>query len=444
MADTVQSVKLSQTDRSSLSTASHQVSGSQRVKGGRKPQRQRRCYRPWRVPDGVFEAFELHFHETPLHLFESYFAESQQNHCTFASRNNPGIILPESAETSEADSSDDDSNDKTVDGAGATAGAKGKKRVTFGKIDQCGPHTPNTKLTFPNDRACGSFPVDSVGSTRRDDADAEHHAGTQRRDNVEDSANEVTNPNKPPYMPDDELFKERWADPWDRPPGQMWTKKIQNQHNLRKAIKEAGFTGARLTWLFDNLVDRKRYRFPYMEKYSVKRSHLNQAQYMHALKQRRKEELAYANQVKEYDEESAFEECKWALELYDKVYGPDWPENTATQTPDTSTNTAHQDDNDSQYEEDDLSPKRQKTCQHTPPPEPFEEGGIPAFGPDNSDPACGQRASVWEMEKSNETFRAHKAEMMEAARKKREEADAKEFMQVAIQRPFSNGYAQPW
>ena len=443
MANTVQGVKLSQTDRSSLPTASHQVSSSQGGKSRRKRQRQRRRYRQWGVPDGGFEPFELHFHETPLHLFESYFAESQQNHCTFASRNHPGRILPESAETSEADISDDGGNDRTVYGRDADAGAEGKKRVRFGGIDQSGP--PTITASSSDDHVHEISPADSVGSTIQGDADAESHARNHGKDNVKESAKEIEDPKKYPYIPEDDLFKDRWfPDPWDRPSGQMWTNKIQNQHNLRAAIKEAGFTGARLAWLLDKLVDRQRYRFPYIEKYSVKMPDQSQAEYVRALKQRREEELAHANQVKEYDEESALEECKWALELYNKVYGPNWPENAVTKTPDSSQNAVDPDGIDSEYEEEEPSPKRRKTRQHTSTPEPSEGEGMPALSPSINDPGRSQRASAWEIEKSNKAFRIHKAEVLQAERKEREEADLKEFMQFALHPNFSNGYTEPW
>ncbi|ERF69807.1 hypothetical protein EPUS_07063 [Endocarpon pusillum Z07020] len=441
----VQRVRRSRKNRSSLSTASHQVADGQGGQGRRK--RQRRPYRPWGVPDRGFEPFELHLHETPLHLFESYFAESQQNHCTFAWRHNPGRILSESAETSEADSSDDGDNDRTICGRDADADAKGNRRVRFGETDQSG--SPTTTQTSSNDHAREISPAESVGSTIHGDADAESHVSNHGEDYVKESAKNVEDTKKSPYISEDDLFKDRWfPDPWNRPPGQMWTNMIQNQHNLRAAIKEAGFTGARLDWLFNQLVDRKRYRFPYIEKYSVKMPNQSQAEYMRALKQCREEELAHANQVKEYDEERALEECKWALELYNKVYGVDWPENAVAKTPNSSGNTVDPDGIDSEYEEEEEeeepSPKRQKTRQHTSTPEPSEEEGIPALGPGISDPGLGQRASALEIEKSDKAFRTHKAEVMQSGRKEREAADMKEFMHFAVHRNFSNGYTEPW
>lgn len=429
LANTGQSLKRSRKDRSSLPTASHEVADSQGGKSRRK--RQRRPYRQWGVVDRGFEPFELHFHETALHLFESYFAESQQNHCNFASRINPGRILSESAETSEADSSDDGDNDRTIC-RDADAGAKEKKRVSFGETDQSRP--PTITQTSSNHHA-----------RERSPADAESHARNHGQDNVKESAKNVEDPKKSPHISEHDLFKDRWfPDSWNRPPGQMWTNEIQKQHNLRAAIREAGFTGARLTWLFDRLVDRKRYRFPYIENYSVKKPDQSQAEYIRALKQRREEELAHENQVKEYDEERAVEECKWALELYNKVYGVDWPENAVTKTPNSSPNTVDPDGMDSEYEEEEPSPKRQKTGQHTSTPEPSEGQGMPALGPGISDPGLGQRASAGEIEKSNKAFRTHKAEVMQSAKKEREEADMKEFMRFAVHRNFSNGYTEPW
>ncbi|KAF7504735.1 hypothetical protein GJ744_001804 [Endocarpon pusillum] len=466
----LQSVKLSRKDRSSLSTASHQVADNQGGKSRQK--RQRRPYRQWGVPDRGFEPFELHFHETPLHFFESYFAKSQQNHCTYARSNNPGRILSESAETSGADSSDDGDNDRTVCGQDADAGtkgekraetsgadssddgdndrticghdtdagAKGKKRVRFGETDQSRP--PTITQTSSNDHAPEISPADSVGSTIHGNADAESDAGNHGKDNVNESAKNVEDPKKCPYISEDDLFKDRWfPDPWNRPPGQMWTNKIQNQHNLRAAIKEAGFTGARLDWLSNRLVDRKRYRFPYIERYSLKMPGQSQAEYLRALKQRREEELAHANQVKEYDEERALEECRWGLELYNKVYGVDWPENAVTATRNSSQNTVDPDGIDSEYEEEEeeLSPKRQKTRQYTSTPEPSEGEGMPALDRGISDPGLGQRASALEIEKSDKAFRTHKAEVMQSGRKKREEADLKEFTHFAGHRNLSNG-----
>lgn len=441
MANTVQSVALSQTDRSSFSTPSQPVSGSQH--GHSRVQRHRR----WPIADRGPEEFEYHFHKTPLGLFESYFAGSQQHHCTFASRNNPGRILSKSPEPPEPDSSDDD--DATTvdrDNAVISTGVKGEKRVRFGGVDQIEAPTI-ISIASDNDDAHDETDDKANASERltTETPESTNISENSAEDDVDDSAEEVIESNKPPYIPDDDLFKDRWfPDPWDRPPGQMWTKAIQCQHSLRAAIRQRGLRGPRAGWLFNELHKRKGYRFPYKERSSLKKPDQTQIEYVAALKRRKEEAQSRENQVKEYDEEGALEEVKWALDVYDKVYGPGWPHDAVKTNPSTSNVAVNRDDIDDEYEEEESSPNRRRTRQHTSTPEPFSGKRVSAVINGISDPGPGQRASLQEIEKLNRDFKSHKADVTEVARMERDEVEIKDFMRSVENRWFSNGYKESW
>lgn len=60
------------------------------------------------APDQRSQESDYHFHKTPLGLFESFFADTQQHHCSATARNNPGTILLNISETSESESTDED------------------------------------------------------------------------------------------------------------------------------------------------------------------------------------------------------------------------------------------------------------------------------------------------------------------------------------------------
>lgn len=243
------------------------------------------------------------------------------------------------------------------------------------------------------------------------------------------------------FIPDNDLFKARWyADPWDRPAGQLWTKDVQNQHNLRAAIRRNGFTGQLGAWLFNQLRKRKGYRFPYNERSSLKKPSQTHAEYLAALKRRREEEHSHENQVKEYDEAGAIEECRWTLELYDKVYGKDWPEDEAETTssvPNTSLN-GHSIVVECDGEE--AVPTRRKTRQNPSIPEPPKTEMVPGHNLGITIPPWDQRASVEQIEARNSAFNIHKEKVMKAAQKHREEQDARYFMPSAGEPRFSIGY----
>ena len=429
VANTVQSVALSQTDKSSFSAASRRNSGS-------RPDRQRR-----RVLDRGFEEFEYHFHKTPLNLFESYFAESEQHHCTFASRNNPGRLLsasPEAAEPDSSDHNDDDDHDDdatvvTRDNAAST-NLKVEKRVRFSITDQSRPpHLVSMSSCDDktDDIANRGLIADNLQSANPGNCDVE--------DDIEENAENV-NLKKAAYLPDDDLFRDRWfADPWDRPPGQLWTKEIQNQHNLCAAIKERGFTGARTAWLLNQLWKRKGYLFPFNKRFSLRKPGQSQAEYVSALKRRKEEEQSCKNQVIEYDEERALEGCRWALGLYEKVYGPDWPDNAVKSKPSTADAILEEDEIDGVNKEKEPTPKRRKTDQPTSTPEPCTEENVRAVDHGITIPPDGERASLQEIQQRNRDFKTYKAEVLESARNRREEETIQDFMRSAGNRKFSSG-----
>ena len=435
MAYDLQSVTASQTSRFSISaaSASKQVPKTQSVLDGRSRQPRRKAPPIDRGP----EEFEYHFHETPLGLSESYFADIQQHHCTFASRNNAGRVLLESSETSDSDSSDDDATVVDRNTAAISTGARKKKKVRFGAISRVSSAKSSPSANNETVDDTESLAIKTPQSTNLSDS------GTE--EDTEEGAKEVVRSTKPPYISEDDLFKDRWfPDPWDRPPGQMWTKAIQDQHNLRAAITERGFSGPRAAWLFSELQKRKGTRFPYLEKPSVlKKSEMTHMEYLRALKRRREEKRARENQVKEYDEEGAIEEIKWTLSLYDIVYGPDWPHDAAKT--DTDTPIIAVDRNITDDETDEERPaKRRKTTQQTPEPGRSKRMTVSAVVEGISDPGPDQRASQQEVEESNRKFNDHKAKVLEAARKEREEAEVRAFIYSAQNRKFSNGYRESW
>jgi len=411
---------------------SQQVSGSRRGRPGR-----RHFPRPNQGADRGPHEYDYHFHETPLGLVESYFAESEQYHCTFATRNNPGRLLSESPEPSEPESSDDAA--ATVvdkDEAGVSTSAKGKKRLSFKKTGS--PGQGPTDISDDDDEPNEGQKVDSPCSPRLSgedtEIDIEEPEGFDRR--------------KPSYIPDDDLFRDRWyPDPWNRAPGEMWTKEIQNRHNLKATVRERGFTGPRAAFLFNQIWKRKGHRFPYNERVSLKMPEQTQTEYTTALKQRREEGFSCENQVNEYDEESALEECKWALDLYEKVYGPDGPDSTLkpkSNIPHIMVNEDGFDDDDEEEEEEEeeeeSTPKRRKTRQHTSTPEPSKTKKVPVVNHGITIPPLSQRATPQQIEQRNKDFRAYRAEVIEAAGLEREEEDIEAFLRSELNRKFSNGY----
>jgi hypothetical protein len=429
VANIVQSVIFSRTERSSLSTPSHQVSGSGQSRNARQSRR-RQTY----VPDRGGQEYDYHFHETPLGLVESYFAESEQHHCTFAARNNPGRLLSESPEPSEPDSSDDD--DVTAlyqDDVVASVVEKEKKGVTFEKISHCGPRINITSGSHQD-----KIEIEVNHGRRAHNPCSSSDDNTEKY--IEESATSDIDRKKAPYIPDDDLLKDRWyVDPWDRPPGQMWTKEIQDYNNLKAAIRGRGFKRERAAWLLNQLWKRKGTRFPFNERRSVKKPGQTAGEYFAALKKRRQEERFCGNQVKEYDEENALEECKWALELYNMVYGEDWPDNAVKAKASIPNVFA---DVDGDFVEEGSVPMRRKTRQHTSTPEPTAEKKVQTVDRGITLPPLGQGASPQEVERRNKDFRTHKARVLEEARTEREAGDRKEFMQFANRTRFSKAYIE--
>jgi hypothetical protein len=456
MAYDPQSGALSQTSRSSVSAASQRIAKDQNGHCDRSRKQRRKAPPIDRGP----EEFEYHFRGTPLGFSESYFADSQQHHCTFASRNNSGTVLSESPGPSETDSSDDEVTVVDRDNAALSTGVQRQKRVRFGGVLQA-----SIAISLSSDSSDGHDHDETDNETDNktdDEADDETgeaserlaiktpestnlgESGAELEEDTDDSAAEDVQPNKPPYLPHDDLFKDRWfSDPWDRRPGEMWTNAVQDQHNLRAAIKERGFTGPRAAWLFSELQKRKGSRFPYQEKTSLKKSEKTHTEYLSALKRRNEEAFARENQVKEYDEGVALEEIKWTLGLWDMVYGPDWPHDAAKTNISTSDIATDKNETDNKSEEE-PSPKRHRTDQRTSTAGRSREVKVSAVINGLSDPGPDQRASRQEMEKSDREFRAHKAKMLEAARKEREKADIRDFIRSAENRKFSSGYRESW
>jgi hypothetical protein len=425
MAYNLQSVAESQTSRFSVSAASQQVSKNQNVYNRHSGQPRRRAPPIDRGP----EEFEYHFHETPLGLSESYFADSQQHHCTFASRNNAGLVLLEGSETSDSDSSDDD---------GAISVQRQKKVRLEGSLS-----IKTTEEDIEKDIKDAATGVRTQKKARLGRSLSIEATENDIEEDKEEDNEKFVQSSKLPYIPDDDLFKERWfPDPWDRPLGQMWTNPVQDQHNLRAAINERGFTGARAAWVFSELQKRKGTRFPYMERTSVlKKSEQTHMEYLRALKRRKDEKLARENQVKEYDEEGAPEEIKWTLRLYDMVYGPDPPNDAAktdTNTPEIALDRNGTDD----MTEKEPPAKRRKIAQQTPDTGRSRRMIVSNVVNGISDPGPDQKASQQEVEESNREFNAHKAKVLEAARKEREEVDLRAFIYSTQNRNFSHGYRE--
>lgn len=438
VADTLQCVTPSQKNRSSFSKAFLRASGHRH--GHRRRQRHFLC--PTQGADKGPQEYDYHFHETPLNLLESYFAESGQHHCTFGATNNPGRVVSGSPEPPEPDSSDDEDDDVTVVNQGdviVAPGAKERGRVDVKKVG----HSEPRLSIIP-----GSHEDDTESEASEGVIADSRYSEDCSEDDSEDSTNkpfeEDVNSKKPPFIPDDDLFKEQWCpDPWNRPPGQMWTREVQKQHNLRAAIREKGFTGERAAWLYHQLWKRKGYRFPFHERTSLKKPGQTATEYFSALKQRTEEEMSYQNQVKQYDEGKALEECRWAFDLYNTVYRPDWPDSAIKKFPSTATVTTTEDRLDGDCEEKSI-PKGYKTRQHTSTPEPPNEQQLRAVSYGMTIPPLDQRASQQEIEQRNMDFRGHKAEVMEEARIKREKEEIEEFMQSADNQRFSNGYRERW
>jgi hypothetical protein len=263
-------------------------------------------------------------------------------------------------------------------------------------------------------------------------------------ENTMDSVEEDGDSAKAVYIPDDDLFKNRWfSDPWNRPPGQIWTKEIQNQHNLATAIRQRGFTGRRAAWLFNQLRKRKGYRFPYQERVSLKRPDQTPAQYLAALRKRREEEHSYENQVKEYDEEKAVEECEWTLDLFNKVYGPEWPEAAAKAISSEADQTLAEDYTDGHEKEEERTMEtRQKTRKQSSRPDSPKRKKSMAANHGITHASADQMASPHEIAKRNRDFRSYKASKIEAARVQREKEDVREFMQSVNRQTFSNGHKE--
>jgi hypothetical protein len=380
----VQSVIFSQTERLSISTTSHQISGSRQARSARQSRR-----RQSPVPDRSAQEHDYHFHETPLGLLESYFAESGQHHCPFVARNNPGRLFSESPEPSEPDSSDDD--DVTAvdqDEIVASAIGKGKRRVNLEEIDHSGPRISITSAAYHDE-----IELEANQGRRA------HSPCSSGDDNleeyIEESATPVIDRKKAPYIPDDDLLKDHWyTDPWNRPPGQMWTKEIQGYNNLKAATRGRVFKRERAAWLLNQLWKREGTRFPFNERRSVKRPGQTAGEYFAALKNRKQEERFRGNEVKEYDEENALEECKWALELYNMVYGEDWPDN-AFKAKASIPNTVA--DVDGDFVEEGSVPNRRKTRQHTSTPEPAAKKKVRAVDRGITIPPLDQRATPQEV-----------------------------------------------
>ena len=220
----------------------------------------------------------------------------------------------------------------------------------------------------------------------------------------------------------------------------MWTKDVHNQHNLRAAIRHRGFTGQLGNWFFNQLWKRKGYRFPFNERSSMKRPNQTHAEYLSALRQRREEELSYENQVKEYDEENALGECQWTLDLYNKVYGPDWPADEVKAKSSMSPPTVHDDGLDGGHEEEQAGLPCHKTLQRISTSEPPLTEKVPVHDPGITMPPPDQRASAEQIERRNIGFRLHKKRVMKAARKEKEDQEHKYFMPSAGDQRFSNGY----
>jgi hypothetical protein len=350
------------------------------------------------------------------------------------------MVLDESSEASEAESSNGEGGDGTIVNQGDKAvsgSAQGNKRATL-QDDQ--PERTNTITSQPkqaniNLEENGALTANTTFPTNQSTDDAEDALEAS-----ETPENDVSI-SRPAFIPDDELFKARWyPDSFDRPPRQMWSKDVQDQHNLRAAIKTRGFTGQLGSWFFNQLWKRKGYRFPFNERTSLKRPNQTHAQYLAALRKRREEEHSYENQVKEYDEEKALEECQWALDLYNKVYGPEWPEDEAKAKSSVPNTAADQDFVDGDYEEEETRLTRRRTRRHTSTPEPPKTRRVTDHDPGISMPPPDQRASVEQTDKRNKAFRIHKKRVMKAARTEREDGDLKYFTPSAGEQRFSNGY----
>lgn len=435
----MQSGLLSQTRRSSPSIGSHQPTGHLRRRCRRNIVPDRRL-----APDCSLEESDYHFHRTPLNLYESYFAENQQHHCVGAARNNPGILLCKTPEPSDQDSSDDGADDVAVTDHSndVSAGAKEAKTATFMELDHSRPPTVSIPVSLKDEDKAGHQANQGLAADTRITADSsDEDAETDSNENTEVDGE----PKQPSYIPDEDMFKDSWfADCWNRPPGQMWTKDIQNQHNLRAAIRQRGFTAPRAAWLFYQLSRRKGYRFPYKKRVSLKRPEQTHGQYLSALKQRRDEEQIYENQVKAYDEENSLEECKWALNLYDMVYGLDGPEDAAGVKPSIANAVVDGDAIDADDEDREKYLSIVKAGQDALDLELPKSEIAPVVNHGITIPIPAQRASVEEMQQRNKDFRIYKARIMESARKGREEEEIREFIGSMNNPSFSNGYREVW
>ena len=424
-----------------------QAGKSSTSKGPHQLKRQRAHKRTrTRTHDAAPEEVEYHFQETPLGLFESYFVESQQQHGKCSRRNNPGIFLGDSSESSELEVDDDDDTIVNHNEENVSRSADKNKRVAFEEDDRS---EPSVLLISPAKEA-------EVKPGRNEHLIADHsYPASQSDDDAETIQGEIQDESehpesdvsikKPPFIPDHDLIKDRWyPDPWDRSSGQKWKKDVQNQHNLRAVIRKNGFTGRLAVWLFNQLVKRKGYRFPFNERSSLKKPDQTHAEYMAALRQRREEEHSYENQVKEYDEENALEEYQWTLGLYSMVYGPKWPEEGIEANSSLPNTKVDEDGVDGDCEEVDLRPTRRKTRQRTSTPEPLSAIRLPADSHGITMPPPADRASKDEIERRNMAFMAHKKRVIDAARKQREEEDGKLFRQSADEQRFSKGYRERW
>jgi hypothetical protein len=359
------------------------------------------------------------------------------------SRSNPGRLLSESPEPPEPDVTEDNGDVIVVheDDESVSGCAMKERKEDVGSEEP--EHFGSTTVV------AASSGWDEVRDEAIEDLTVDNPVrrlayGDFSCENTTDGVEEDGGSAKAVYVPDDDLFKNRWfPDPWNRPPGQIWTKEIQNQQNLATAIRQRGFTGRRAAWLFNQLRKRKGYRFPYQERVSLKRPGQTPAQYLAALRKRREEEHSYENQVKEYDEEKAVEECEWTLDLFNKVYGPGWPEAAAKAISSEADQTLAEDYTDGHEEEEEWTMEtRQKTRRQSSRPESPKRKKSTAANHGITLASADQMASPQEIAKRNRDFRSYKARKMEAARVQREKEDVRDFMQSVNHQTFSNGHKE--
>lgn len=390
------------------------------------------------VPEQGQES-DYHFHKTPLGLFESFFADTQQYHCSARARNNPGAILQNSPETSESESSDED-KDVTIckqDNDAVRERAAEMELVSPGSVLEFERKQIDTLDEFVDEIKEDQTPNSSFSSN----ADKNKTESSTERD-VEQS----TGLKKPDSVSEYDLLKERWfPDPWERPPGQLWTKEIQRQHDLKTAIRNSGFTGEHAAWLFNQATKCKGVDRVYERRPSLRRPGQTHAQYLAALKQRKQEEHRRDNQVEEYDEDTVAERIKKALALYDIIHRGGALDNADKAEASTTDHFMDVDNSDGEYEDEDSVSTCRRTRQHSSTAEVCYGDNVLTDKHGISMPPPGQRASPQEIEKSNQLFRARRAEVMGAARIRREEEELQEFRRAAVNnREFSNGYRERW